>query len=136
MTASHSSACDRSDLERLRLETGERQHAAIRFYEKAGFHRCAAFGDYARMPPHAIATSVFFESASRSLIIGAMLDERLQDLEIKVAFQDKLIADLDALVRSLGDRLDALQREHAELKKTIASPELPLGAINERPPHY
>src|SRR5215467_5931338 len=48
-------------LDVLRLETGDRQFAALRFYERAGFHRCAAFGDYATMPPASIATSVFFE---------------------------------------------------------------------------
>lgn len=45
----------------LRLETGDRQFAAIRFYERSGFNRCPAFGDYTSMPPYAIATSVFFE---------------------------------------------------------------------------
>ena len=29
--------------------------------------------------------------------------ERLEDLEVKLAFQDKLIRDLDALVRAFGD---------------------------------
>lgn len=45
----------------LRLETGDEQHAAMRLYMRAGFQRCAVFGDYATMPPKAIATSVFFE---------------------------------------------------------------------------
>ena len=45
----------------LRLETGDRQLAAIRFYERAGFRRCGAFGAYAAMDPHAIATSLFLE---------------------------------------------------------------------------
>ena len=45
----------------LRLETGDRQLAAIRLYEKAGFERCDAFGEYAALPARAIATSVFFE---------------------------------------------------------------------------
>ena len=48
-------------LDVLRLETGDRQLAALRFYERAGFRHCAAFGDYATMPPFSIATSVFFE---------------------------------------------------------------------------
>jgi putative acetyltransferase len=48
-------------LDVLRLETGDRQFAAIRFYERAGFRVCDAFGEYALMPPDAIATSVFFE---------------------------------------------------------------------------
>jgi putative acetyltransferase len=45
----------------LKLETGDRQAAAMRFYERLGFRRCGAFGEYAAMPPHAIAASVFYE---------------------------------------------------------------------------
>ena len=45
----------------LRLETGTNQLAALRFYEREGFRRCAAFGDYTAMPPQAIATSIFME---------------------------------------------------------------------------
>ena len=45
----------------LRLETGTRQIAALRFYEREGFRVCAVFGDYATMAPHSIATSVFME---------------------------------------------------------------------------
>ncbi len=45
----------------LRLETGTVQHAALRFYRRSGFATCGAFGDYARMPAEAIATSVFME---------------------------------------------------------------------------
>ena len=35
----------------LKLETGVRQIAALRFYERAGFQRCSAFGAYAAMAP-------------------------------------------------------------------------------------
>jgi putative acetyltransferase len=45
----------------LRLETGVRQIAALRFYERAGFRICPAFGSYATMSPQAIATSVFLQ---------------------------------------------------------------------------
>jgi putative acetyltransferase len=48
---------------RLTIETGIYQHAAMRFYEKAGFIRCTAFGPYATMAPNAIATSAFYEKA-------------------------------------------------------------------------
>jgi putative acetyltransferase len=47
----------------LRLETGDRQLAAMRFYERAGFRHCGAFGAYAAMPRSAIKTSVFYEKA-------------------------------------------------------------------------
>lgn len=46
---------------RLCLETGTAQHAAIALYTHAGFRPCGPFGDYAAMPPAAIATSLFFE---------------------------------------------------------------------------
>jgi putative acetyltransferase len=48
-------------LDALRLETGDRQCAAMRLYERAGFRRCAAFGTYRTLPPAALVTSVFFE---------------------------------------------------------------------------
>jgi len=45
----------------LRLETGERQAAALKFYARAGFEPCAAFGDYVAMRQDALATSIFME---------------------------------------------------------------------------
>lgn len=45
----------------LRLETGDRQLAAMRMYERAGFARCGAFGAYAAMTASATATSVFMQ---------------------------------------------------------------------------
>lgn len=46
---------------RLALETGDVRFDAMRLYERAGFTRCAAFGQYTAMPPHTIERSVFFE---------------------------------------------------------------------------
>lgn len=51
----------KNGLDVLRLETGDRQLAAIRLYERAGFQRCEAFGEYASMTKQAIETSVFYE---------------------------------------------------------------------------
>lgn len=62
--------------------------------------------------------------------------ERFTELEIKVAFQDKVIADLEALVRSFGVRVDELARELKQLKEAVRSPEVPMGPANEPPPHY
>ena len=45
----------------LRLETGTLQEAAIGLYEGCGFRACGAFGHYAELPPHRIATSLFYE---------------------------------------------------------------------------
>ena len=45
----------------LKLETGDRQQAAIRFYARVGFRDCGDFEPYSSMPPENIATSVFME---------------------------------------------------------------------------
>lgn len=63
--------------------------------------------------------------------------EQILDLEIKLAYQERLIRELDAHVRELGDRLVKTERELGELKQTIRTGgEVPLGAQNEKPPHY
>jgi uncharacterized coiled-coil protein SlyX len=64
------------------------------------------------------------------------LAEQVMDLEVKLAFQDRLIRDLDALVREFGTRLDTTQRELEALKQTLKSGEVPLGPASEKPPHY
>jgi putative acetyltransferase len=45
----------------VRIETGNLQAEAMRFYEREGYRKCGAFGPYAAMPSNAIATSVFYE---------------------------------------------------------------------------
>jgi putative acetyltransferase len=45
----------------LRLETGDKQADALRLYRRWGFTDCPAFGAYAKMEPHTIATSLFLE---------------------------------------------------------------------------
>jgi putative acetyltransferase len=50
-----------ADKNLLRLETGIYQTAAIALYERWGFGRRGPFGPYAKLPPDAIATSVFYE---------------------------------------------------------------------------
>jgi len=64
------------------------------------------------------------------------MDERFIDLEVKLAFQDRLIRELDGLVRQLATRLDQTDRELAQLKQSVLSPDKPVGAANEPPPHY
>ncbi|HTQ04364.1 MAG TPA: SlyX family protein [Polyangiaceae bacterium] len=62
--------------------------------------------------------------------------ERLLRLEEKVAYQDKLIAELNDVVVSLHRRADELEKRLAAAERTIRSElggrEMP----NEKPPHY
>jgi uncharacterized coiled-coil protein SlyX len=62
------------------------------------------------------------------------LADRMIDLEVKLAYQDRLIRELDAVVRELGLRLDATERELKELKQGVAPPAV--GPADEPPPHY
>ena len=62
--------------------------------------------------------------------------ERMVELEIKLAYQDHVIRELDALVRAFGDRLDRAERELKTLKDALSSPPVPLGPQHETPPHY
>ncbi len=65
-----------------------------------------------------------------------MSDEQIIDIEVKLAYQDRLIRELDGLVRQLATRLDHTDRELAQLKQTVLSPDKPMGTANEPPPHY
>ncbi|MEJ7597957.1 MAG: hypothetical protein WKG01_08630 [Kofleriaceae bacterium] len=56
--------------------------------------------------------------------------EQLVDLEVKLAYQDRLIRELDQLVRTFAARLEVVERELGDLKRTSPSP------AYERPPHY
>jgi uncharacterized coiled-coil protein SlyX len=62
--------------------------------------------------------------------------DRLTELEIRLSFQDKLIADLDGFVRVLSARLEKAERELVELKAAQHSPPTPTGPADEPPPHY
>lgn len=58
-------------------------------------------------------------------------DERFIDLEVKLAYQERLIRELDALVRDFGTRLAKVEQELAHLRSGSAAP-----VVTERPPHY
>lgn len=47
----------------LKLEVGNQQFAAIRFYQREGFKTCAPFGEYLGLSDFAIETSIFMEKA-------------------------------------------------------------------------
>jgi SlyX protein len=55
-------------------------------------------------------------------------DERFIDLEVKLAYQERLIRDLDQLVREFASRLEKAEQRLAALP----APEI----VSDRPPHY
>jgi uncharacterized coiled-coil protein SlyX len=62
-------------------------------------------------------------------------DERWLDIDVKLAYQERLIRELDALVRDFGTRLDKAERLLEQIRHALPAP-VPVGAANEPPPHY
>jgi uncharacterized coiled-coil protein SlyX len=63
-----------------------------------------------------------------------MSAEEVVDLEIKIAFQEKWIAELDEVVRTLRDEVDALRAEVRSLTEQVTAAGAP--TPHEKPPHY
>lgn len=63
------------------------------------------------------------------------LSEALVDLEVRVAFQSRALAELDDVVRTMFARVEALEKELDELRRGAAAAPA-IGPANEPPPHY
>ena len=65
------------------------------------------------------------------------MSDPIVELEIRVAFQDKIISDLDEVVRAFAARVEQLERRIAALEERLDSAgELPVGPHDDPPPHY
>lgn len=64
------------------------------------------------------------------------MDERIVELEVRVAYQDKVIADLDEVLRSFTTQVQELRRDLEEFKQSVKEGQTEIGGANEKPPHY
>lgn len=64
----------------------------------------------------------------------ARLIERVTDLEIKAAFQEKLLTDLDEVLCALRDEVEGLRRDVVAIAAQLEAGEEEL--TDEPPPHY
>ncbi len=62
------------------------------------------------------------------------LEERVTDLEIRLTYQQKVIATLDEVVREFAARVEQLEKQVASLGRGTADEPAP--PTHERPPHY
>lgn len=68
-----------------------------------------------------------------------MNDDRMEPMETKLAYLEKMVADLDALVYDYGRRTERLEegmREMARRLAEVGSEKGPGMSAGERPPHY
>ena len=65
-------------------------------------------------------------------------DARIDALEMRIAYQDETIENLNQALTAQWEQIDALKREIARLMERIATAENNLGAPagHEPPPHY
>ena len=65
------------------------------------------------------------------------LTERIDALEIRIAYQDDTIETLNQTITAQWTEIDRLTRQVAELKERLQDTESNMPApANERPPHY
>ncbi|MCK1744414.1 SlyX family protein [Bradyrhizobium sp. 139] len=65
------------------------------------------------------------------------LDERIDTLEMRIAYQDNTIETLNQTITAQWKQIDALTRKMAELGERLQEAEANApGPANEPPPHY
>lgn len=69
----------------------------------------------------------------------AALHARIEDLEVRAAFQERTISELDGLVAALFSRVEALEARLGQAESRLDAPLVgggPPSPDDERPPHY
>jgi SlyX protein len=67
---------------------------------------------------------------------NSTMEERVMELESRVAFQDQTIRDLNEVVRLFSDRVERLERRVSELAGGLRAGREEVGPHDEQPPHY
>lgn len=63
------------------------------------------------------------------------MQDRIIELEMRIAHQDRTIADLDDVVREFADRVAALEKQVRELRESSGAGG-DIGPDEGPPPHY
>ena len=64
------------------------------------------------------------------------MEQRITELESRVAFQDQTIRNLDEVVRLFTARVERLERRLSDLADELRSGREGVGPHDEPPPHY
>jgi SlyX protein len=64
------------------------------------------------------------------------MDERFNDMEIRLAHQEKTIADLSDVISAQWKKIDALERQLRRLSEEMQAMDGAEGHTQQKPPHY
>ncbi len=64
------------------------------------------------------------------------MEERIIELETRVAYQDKLLSDLDEVVQTFAKRVEKLERRLRDLEDSQLEHQPEMEPHNTPPPHY
>lgn len=64
------------------------------------------------------------------------MEDRITELESRVAFQDQTIHNLDEVVRLFSSRVEQLEKRVSELADRLRAGGEEVGPHDEPPPHY
>jgi len=62
------------------------------------------------------------------------MEERLIEMEIKLAHQERLLTDLDEVLQAFTARVEVLEHTVSEIRENALA--VPIGKADEKPPHY
>jgi SlyX protein len=64
------------------------------------------------------------------------IDNRLEDLEMRLAYQDKTISDLNDVITAQWKKIEALERQLLRLDEELRDIDSMEAPPNRKPPHY
>ncbi len=66
----------------------------------------------------------------------ATTDVRIDELEMRLAHQDRVISDLNEVITAQWKKIELLERGLQRLDEEMQSAALPDATPNQKPPHY
>jgi SlyX protein len=64
------------------------------------------------------------------------IDERLEEFEMRLAYQDKTISDLNDVITAQWKKIEALERQLLRLDEELRDIDSMEAPPNQKPPHY
>jgi SlyX protein len=68
--------------------------------------------------------------------MDSLLPDRILELEVKVAYQERTIESLNDVILDMRSELETLRREFEVFRDETRDADKPVGPANEPPPHY